>query len=91
MGLTRPRDLYYYQGNGLKVLYGFTYKYLTLEHFLGQLTRLQVSYALADALATCYSQAWYPGDDPLFIFTDWHIEKTRPNSCATASPCKNPT
>ena len=33
LGLTRPRDLYYYQGQGLQVLYGFTYKYLTLEHF----------------------------------------------------------
>ena len=74
LGLTRPRDLYYYQGHGLKVLYGFTYKYLTLEHFLGQLTRLQVGYALADALARCYSQAWYPGNDPLFIFTDWHVK-----------------
>jgi len=72
--LTRPRDLYYYQGEGLKVLYGFTYKYLTLEHFLGQLTRLQVGYPLADALAYGYSQAWYPGDDPLFIFTDWHVK-----------------
>ena len=74
LGLTRPRDLYYYQGHGLKVLYGFTYKYLTLEHFLGQLTRLQVGYFLADALAECYIQAWYPGDDPLFIFTDWHVK-----------------
>ena len=74
MGLTRPRDLYYYQGEGLKVLYGFTYKYLTLEHFLGQLTRLRVGYPLADALAYGYSQAWYPGDDPLFIFTDWHVK-----------------
>lgn len=74
LGLTRPRDLYYYQGHGLKVLYGFTYKYLTLEHFLGQLTRLQVGYTLADALAKCYSQAWYPGDGPLFIFTDWHVK-----------------
>lgn len=74
MGLTRPCDLYYYQGEGLKVLYGFTYKYLTLEHFLGQLTRLQVGYPLADALAYGYSQAWYPGDDPLFTFTDWHIK-----------------
>jgi hypothetical protein len=74
LGLTRPRDLYYYQGKGLKVLHGFTYKYLTLEHFLGQLTRLQVGYSLADALARCYSQAWYAGDDPLFIFTDWHVK-----------------
>ena len=74
LGLTRPRDLYYYQGEGLKVLYGFTYKYLTLEHFLGQLTRLQIGYPLADAWARCYSQAWYPGDDPLFIFTDWHVK-----------------
>jgi hypothetical protein len=74
LGLTRPRDLYYYQGDGLKVLYGFTYKYLTLEHFVGQLTRLQVGYALADALARCYSQAWYPGNVPLFIFTDWHVK-----------------
>jgi transposase len=74
LGLTRPRDLYYYQGEGLKVLHGFTYKYLTLEHFLGQLTRLQVGYPLADALASGYSQAWYPGDDPLFIFTDWHVK-----------------
>ena len=74
LGLTRPRDLYYYQGEGLKVLYGFTYKYLTLEHFLGQLTRLQIGYSLADALAKTYSRAWYPGDDPLFIFTDWHVK-----------------
>ena len=72
LGLDRPRDLYYYQREGLRVLYGFTYKYLTLEHFLGQLTRLQVGYPLADALAYGYSQAWYPGGDPLFIFTDWH-------------------
>lgn len=74
LGLTRPRDLYYYQGEGMKVLYGFTYKYLTLEHFLGQLTRLQVGYPLADALADAYSQAWYPGEDPLFLFVDWHIK-----------------
>lgn len=25
LGLTRPRDLYYYQGVGLRGLYGFTY------------------------------------------------------------------
>lgn len=74
LGLTRPRDLYYYQGEGLKVLYGFTYKYLPLEQFLGQLTRLQVGYPLATALAQAYSQGWYPGRDPLFIFTDWHVK-----------------
>jgi hypothetical protein len=74
LGLTRPRDLYYYQGQGLKVLHGFTYKYLPLEHFLGQLSRLQVGYPLADALARVYSQAWYPGNDPLFIFADWHVK-----------------
>ena len=38
--LTRPADLYYYQGPGLQVLCGFTYKYLPLEHYLGQLARL---------------------------------------------------
>lgn len=74
LGLTRPRDLYYYQGPGLKVLHGFTYKYLPLEHFLGQLTRLQVGYPLADTLAQVYSQAWYPGNGPVFIFTDWHVK-----------------
>ena len=74
LGLTRPRDLYYYQGEGLKVLYSFTYKYLTLEHFLGELARLQVGYPLADALAYAYSQAWDPGDAPLFTFTDWHVK-----------------
>ena len=74
LGLVRPRDLYYYQGEGLKVLHGFTYKYLTVEHFLGELTGLRVGYPLADALACCYSQAWYPGAEPLFIFTDWHIK-----------------
>jgi hypothetical protein len=72
LGLTRPADLYYYQGAGLQVLCGFTYKYLPLEHFLGQLTRLQLGYPLAAALSRCYSQAWYPGATPLFIFTDWH-------------------
>lgn len=74
LGLTRPRDLYYYQGAGLKVLYGFTYKYLPLEHFLGRLTRLGVSQSLALNLATGYSQAWYPGDQPLDLFVDWHIK-----------------
>ena len=74
LNLTRPRDLYYAQGDGLQVLYGFTYKYLTLEHFLGELTRLRIGYPLAEQLANCYSQVWYPGDSPLFIFTDWHIK-----------------
>ena len=74
LNLTRPRDLYYYQGDGLRVLYGFTYKYLTLEHFLGQMTRLTIGGPFAERLAQCYSQAWYPGDAPLFIFSDWHIK-----------------
>jgi hypothetical protein len=74
LGLVRPRDLYYYQGTGLQVLYGFTYKYLTLEHFLGQLTRVCVGAALAESLAAAYAQAWYPADEPLTIFADWHIK-----------------
>lgn len=74
LGLTRPRDLYYYQGAGLKVLYGFTYKYLPLEHFLGRLTRLGVSQSLALNLAGCYSQAWYPGGKSLDLFVDWHVK-----------------
>jgi hypothetical protein len=74
LGLTRPRDLYYYQGQGLQGLYGFTYKYLTVEHFLGRLSRLQVGQPLAAALAQTYSQAWYPGNSPLLIFADWHIK-----------------
>jgi hypothetical protein len=74
LNLTRPRDLYYDQGDGLQVLYGFTYKYLTLEHFLGELTRLGIGQPLAEQLAQCYSQVWYPGDSPLFIFTDWHVK-----------------
>jgi hypothetical protein len=72
--LTRPRDLYYDQGDGLRVLYGFTYKYLTLEHSLGELTRLGIGQPLTEQLAQCYSQAWYPGDSPLFTFTDWHVK-----------------
>ena len=74
LGLTRPRDLYYDQGEGLRILYGFTYKYLTLEHFLGQLTRLQVGTPLAQALARCYAQAWYPDQSSLYLFVDWHIK-----------------
>ncbi len=74
LGLTRPRDFYYYQGDGLEAMYGFTYKYLTLEHFLGQLTRVQVGTSLAEALARAYVRAWYPGDDPLTIFVDWHVK-----------------
>jgi hypothetical protein len=74
LNLTRPRDLYYDQGDGLQVLYGFTYKYLTLEHFLGELTRLAIGQPLAEQLAQCYSQVWYPGDSPLFILTDWHVK-----------------
>lgn len=74
LGLTRPRDLYYYQSDGLRALHGFTYKYLTLEHFLGQLTRLRVGELLADILATTYVQAWYPGDTLLYLFADWHVK-----------------
>jgi hypothetical protein len=73
--LERPRDLYYYQGQGLKSLYGFTYKYLPLEQFLGQLTRLALGQPLANTLARCYAQAWYEeGSAPLFIFADWHVK-----------------
>jgi hypothetical protein len=72
--LERPRDLYYYQGQGLKSLYGFTYKYLPLEQFLGQLTRLKWGQPLANALARCYTQAWYEGLETLFIFADWHVK-----------------
>ncbi len=74
LGLTRPRDLYYHQGDGLSVLHGFTYKYLTAEHFLGQLTRLQVGTPLAQTLAHCYAQAWYPDQPSLYLFVDWHIK-----------------
>ena len=82
LGLTRPRDLYYYQGEGLQALYGFTYKYLTLEHFLGQLSLLEVGYPLAEALAYQYSQAWYNGKAPLVLFTDWHV---KPHWCKEVS------
>lgn len=74
LGLTRPRDLYYYQGDGLEVLYGFTYKYSTLEHFLGQLTRVQVGMPLAAGLAATYARAWYPEETPLTLFADWHVK-----------------
>lgn len=74
LGLTRPRDLYYYQGQGLRVLYGFTYKYLTVEHFLGRLSRLEVGQPLAAALAQSYTAAWYPGHSALVIYVDWHIK-----------------
>ncbi len=74
LNLTRPRDLYYYQGKGLQAIYGFTYKYLTVAHFLGQLTRLQVGYPLADRLANVYAQSQYPGKESLVIFTDWHVK-----------------
>jgi hypothetical protein len=74
LGLTRPRDLYYDQGQGLRVLYGFSYKYLTVEHFLGRLSRLEVGQPLAAVLAQAYSQAWYPGQSALVIYADWHIK-----------------
>ena len=74
LGVERPRCFYYYQGDGLEAIYGFTYKYMTLEHFLGQLARVQVGAPLAEALAAAYVQAWYPGNDPLTIFVDWHTK-----------------
>ena len=74
LGVERPRCLYYYQGDGLEAIYGFTYKYMTLEHFLGQLTRVQVGAPLAEALTGVYVQTWYPGDDGLTIFVDWHTK-----------------
>lgn len=74
LGEDRPRGLYYYQGDGLETIYGFTYKYLTLEHFLGQLTRVQVGAPLAESLVTAYVQAWYPAGEPLTIFADWHVK-----------------
>ena len=72
LGLKRPRCLYYYQGDGLRCLHGRTYKYMPLEQFLGELTHLKIGYPMASALAACYSQKVYPGDDPLFIYVDWH-------------------
>jgi hypothetical protein len=74
LGEDRPRGLYYYQGDGLEALYGFTYKYLTLEHFLGQLTRVQVGAPLAESLVRAYVQAWYPAGKPLTLFADWHVK-----------------
>jgi hypothetical protein len=74
LGVERPRCFYYYQGDGLEAIYGFTYKYQTLEHFLGQLTRVQVGAPLAEALSAAYVQTWYPGDDSLTIFVDWHTK-----------------
>ncbi len=74
LGEDRPRGLYYYQGDGLEAIYGFTYKYLTLEHFLGQLTRVQVGAPLAGSLVTAYVQSWYPAGQPLTIFADWHVK-----------------
>jgi hypothetical protein len=74
LGLARPRDLYYHQGDGLKIIHGFTYKYMTMEHFLGQLTRVQVGKPLAEALTKAYARAWYPGNEGLIIFADWHVK-----------------
>ena len=74
LGEDRPRGLYYYQGDGLEAIYGFTYKYLTLEHFWGQLTRVQVGAPLAESLVTAHVQAWYPTGEPLTIFADWHVK-----------------
>jgi hypothetical protein len=74
LGVERPRCLYYYQGDGLEAMYGFTYKYMTLEHFLGQLARVQVGAPLAEALTAVYVETWYPGDDGLTIFVDWHTK-----------------
>lgn len=74
LGVERPRCFYYYQGDGLEAIYGFTYKYMTLEHFLGQLARVQVGAPLAEALTAAYVQAWYPDNDPLTIFVDWHTK-----------------
>jgi hypothetical protein len=48
--LTRPSELYYYQGTGLKVLYGFAYKYLTVEHFLGEVTRIRIGHSVGPLL-----------------------------------------
>lgn len=74
LNLNRPRDLYYYQGDGLQSLYGFTYKYHPLEQFLGQLTRLELGQPLANSLVRCYTQAWYSQDETLFVFADWHVK-----------------
>ena len=74
LGVERPRCFYYYQGDGLEAIYDFTYKYMTLEHFLGQLARVQVGAPLAESLAAAYAKAWYPGNDPLTIFVDWHTK-----------------
>ena len=74
LGVERPRCFYYYQGDGLEAIYGFTYKYMTLEHFLGQLARVQVGAPLAESLAAAYAEAWYPGNDSLTIFVDWHTK-----------------
>jgi hypothetical protein len=86
LNLVRPRDLYWDQGAGLEVLYGFTYKYLPLEHFLGQLTRLELGTAWLEPLARAYSQAWYPGSSPLVIFSDWHVKPHWTKHLAQSGP-----
>ena len=69
--LERPRDLYYYQGQGLHSLYGFTYKYLPLEQFLGQMTRLKLGQPLANGLAMAgYTTTPMPNEAGIILRDD---------------------
>lgn len=74
LGLKRPSDLYDYQGDGLQALFGFTYRYWTVEHFLSELASLRVGYPLADALGACWCKAWFPGEEGLALYLDWHTK-----------------
>ena len=60
LGLTRPRDLYYYQGEELEAIYGFTYKYMTMEHFLGQLTRVRSMRLCSVGGGSSMKRTWTP-------------------------------
>lgn len=59
--MTRPIHLDTYDDNGLGLLTeaDHAYRSSTLDHYLIELTRLQIATPLGRALARCYWRAWY--------------------------------
>jgi hypothetical protein len=75
--MTRPTHLDTYDDAGLGLLTetGYTYRSSTIDHYLLELTRLQIATPLGRALAGCYWRAWYQAEtivDGHVFYLDMH-------------------
>ena len=71
---TRPWQLRYALGDGLLGVCRIAYRFDTMGHCLGELTRLQVGEAMRQALCRAWVQTLTQRDEPLHIYVDAHLK-----------------